>query len=331
MDKENKYEGLTCPVCHAKLFPEDDIAVCPECGAPHHRSCYAYAGKCAYSDTHGTPLQWKMPEINADGENGGAEENVCPKCGKSKARDALFCPYCGESFLNRGEKPPEQSPGSPFGAPFRGGAWMDQLPDPLGGVAPDETVDGLPVKETAAFVTVNTQRYIPAFKSLDKDRKKLVHWNWAAFFLPECWLFYRKCYKVGILAIFIALISNIFATPFMLEYSNILSALPTDVNYSQQQLTLHIMENIASIPSRTLWFAGISLAILLCVHVFFGLFGDYIYKRHVVSRITAIKSEFGAEDAKAEMTRQGSVNIMSGLAASMLVYVASAMLQTFLM
>ena len=31
------YTGIPCPVCHKEFTPEDDIVVCPECGAPYHR------------------------------------------------------------------------------------------------------------------------------------------------------------------------------------------------------------------------------------------------------------------------------------------------------
>ena len=33
------YTGLECPICGEKFTAQDDIVVCPECGAPHHRDC----------------------------------------------------------------------------------------------------------------------------------------------------------------------------------------------------------------------------------------------------------------------------------------------------
>ena len=39
------WKGHKCVSCH-KLFKEgDDIVVCPECGAPYHRACYAAEGR----------------------------------------------------------------------------------------------------------------------------------------------------------------------------------------------------------------------------------------------------------------------------------------------
>ena len=47
-------KGKTCGVCHAYLFPEDDVVFCPVCGAPHHRECYNKIGHCALEEAHGT-------------------------------------------------------------------------------------------------------------------------------------------------------------------------------------------------------------------------------------------------------------------------------------
>ena len=38
---ENK---ISCAVCNAYLFEEDDVVYCPVCGAPHHRECYNSIG-----------------------------------------------------------------------------------------------------------------------------------------------------------------------------------------------------------------------------------------------------------------------------------------------
>lgn len=47
------YTDLSCPVCHQPFKADDDVVVCPVCGAPHHRECYRKEGHCAYADTHG--------------------------------------------------------------------------------------------------------------------------------------------------------------------------------------------------------------------------------------------------------------------------------------
>ena len=47
---------LTCGVCHAYLFEDDDVVYCPVCGAPHHRDCYKSIGHCAYEAAQGNAV-----------------------------------------------------------------------------------------------------------------------------------------------------------------------------------------------------------------------------------------------------------------------------------
>jgi len=36
--------GATCPGCRAKIRPGQSVAVCPQCGSPHHSSCWKAKG-----------------------------------------------------------------------------------------------------------------------------------------------------------------------------------------------------------------------------------------------------------------------------------------------
>ncbi|MEG0116039.1 MAG: RING finger protein, partial [Hydrogenoanaerobacterium sp.] len=56
-----KYIGICCPVCNKPFTAEDDIAVCPQCGAPHHRSCFKELGRCAFTEQHAPGNEWKNP------------------------------------------------------------------------------------------------------------------------------------------------------------------------------------------------------------------------------------------------------------------------------
>ena len=47
-----EFTQYTCPVCNEKFKSGDDVVVCPECGAPHHRSCYEKENRCFYDDRH---------------------------------------------------------------------------------------------------------------------------------------------------------------------------------------------------------------------------------------------------------------------------------------
>ena len=48
-----KYYGCPCEGCGRPLALTDDIVVCPDCGAPYHRSCYEKMGLCIHAPAHG--------------------------------------------------------------------------------------------------------------------------------------------------------------------------------------------------------------------------------------------------------------------------------------
>ncbi|MDR0197131.1 MAG: hypothetical protein LBI36_02790 [Oscillospiraceae bacterium] len=60
MDVITKFKGEQCPVCSERFADADDVVVCPECGTPHHRSCYLGNGDCANGSRHAEGgFEWK--------------------------------------------------------------------------------------------------------------------------------------------------------------------------------------------------------------------------------------------------------------------------------
>ncbi|MFR9068732.1 MAG: RING finger protein [Faecalibacterium prausnitzii] len=49
-----KYYGCPCEGCGKPLTLQDDIVVCPDCGAPYHRTCYEKMGLCIHR-----PCPWR--------------------------------------------------------------------------------------------------------------------------------------------------------------------------------------------------------------------------------------------------------------------------------
>ncbi len=49
-----KYYGCPCEGCGKPLTLQDDIVVCPDCGAPYHRTCYEKMGPL-----HPRPCPWR--------------------------------------------------------------------------------------------------------------------------------------------------------------------------------------------------------------------------------------------------------------------------------
>ena len=75
------FTGCKCPVCQQPFTEEDDLVVCPECGAPYHRACYQKNAGCLFAGRHGAGFEWKpapgeMPGRDAASAFGA--EIACP-------------------------------------------------------------------------------------------------------------------------------------------------------------------------------------------------------------------------------------------------------------
>jgi len=55
----SKFTGEKCLFCTERFGDTDDVVVCPECGTPHHRSCYAENGFCANAERHAEGFEWR--------------------------------------------------------------------------------------------------------------------------------------------------------------------------------------------------------------------------------------------------------------------------------
>lgn len=307
-------KGKTCVFCKAYLFEEDDVVVCPICGAPHHRECYEKLGRCAQEELHGTEKEYcrvkereekaqskqstKNPEENKQTFN----EVICPVCRTSYDKNLSACPNCSAqnafAFQNF------------------------SMFNPLGNISPDQEIDeGVTAKDAMRFVFSNTHRYIPKFVKLNK--KKKASWNWLAFLFPTGWFFSRKMYKSGFVAGVFSIISTLCLLPFSKSLYN-LGAIPA-TNYAQ------LYENIESaLPSINkgvviLGFLSFVISILVCF--ISAIFGDYIYKKHTVSCIRKIKTSDNEEQG---FRKLGGVSIIFFFLATMAVEYLPQFLSMFL-
>ena len=269
-DRLMSEKKINCQFCKSYLFEDDDVVVCPVCGAPYHRDCYNKAGKCVYSEVHGTDEQYcaqpqeetptemeltckTQTRINPWQSNYGDSHEVCQGCGRTFNDDEKFCPNC--------RAPRGFTPSAGFEI------------DTFGGINPDTVEDGVSAIQVRAFSLVNTRRYVPKYFALGKDKK--VSWNWAAFLVPEGWFFYRKMYKAGIVAMLLMILAAVCAIPL-----NAVIEIPDSSTISSYyQVWQLFMKSFNKAGSFALIMAAASIAVNLAVRVFSGLFGDYIYKK----------------------------------------------------
>lgn len=101
----------------------------------------------------------------------------CVKCGKQVADDAKFCLHCGAKQNQETQQTQENS--------------SDQVCN---------TIKQWGI--VSLFIRKNTKYYERKFADLEVSGGR-ASWNWAAFFFPFYWCFYRKLYKQGALMAFI--------------------------------------------------------------------------------------------------------------------------------
>lgn len=281
----NKYAHLTCPVCRAKLFEDDEIVVCPECGAPHHKSCYMGLGRCAFADTHGTTEQWQMPEMPEDEKN-EAEEKP-PVHNNERRFGDKFAP--NPNFIvidpdNEDEAEVERS--------------VIEQAKMIDGVDDNIKIGGESTRDVALFVGFNASRYLRVFKSMELGGAK-TGWNWIAFFFPQYWLFSRKCYVYGILVAAFDLLSAVMVSIMQGE---------TAVLSEQLRAVMSAPDTLINNP-LVISFLALA-AIELIIRLFFGLFGDRIYKHFALKKIKEVKNDEEGYSA-VKIMKTGGVNIFA--------------------
>ena len=281
----NRYAGTKCPHC-GKVFTENDtVVVCPECGAPYHRSCFEeMCGVCQFADKHAEGFNWNTAEKKREQEEERRREDPrgtrCSRCGTLNNSQNIFCDVCGTP-LHRPDDP--QAPNTGETWPFRTMGY-NPYTTPYGGLNPDEEIDGIPVKELAIFVGESTHYYLPKFKELKTTGRNTI--NWSAFLLEFLFLIYRKMYLAAGL---VFVISNLltFGVLLLVTGGNITSL--TTETYSM----------------LTMFTYAISFGILY----FVGFSFNRLYMNHCFKKIRELKAKNSDQTAYYEsLTKAGAVS-----------------------
>ncbi len=341
------YKGIKCPVCDKPFTENDDIVVCPVCGAPYHRGCYKEKGACIFTDLHESGKTW-APPVPPDAPNTASElkDKECPNCGTLNAHSALFCNICGTSLTGAPDEHrntgynTQQNPNNannpnsynnynnPYGSypppqnnanyQSRGFGGVPFAFDPMGGANPAEFVaDNVTYGDVSKVVQQNTAYYLSVFRNIKSfGRSKF---NFSAFLFSGGWLLYRKQYKAGIITttiMFLLYIANLMLSCFVvnpitthvIDNAGVSSS---DLSYVQlaNLLSQYLMDN----PSQYLLFCLPLLcsALMLGIMIFVGVRANRMYLNHCVRTVQEIKSVSNTEtDLSAEYTARGGVNVV---------------------
>lgn len=292
-----KYTGEICPACNKIFTDDDDVVVCPVCGAPHHRECWFKTGSCTFQDRHGS-FTWTPENAQSRQEDFNPKSTlgeICPNCGANNPPDTLFCPTCGMPRNVNGTEAQFNNPYVKFDDPFK-----------------DVTVDGVSSKDMAEFIQGSSYEYIRKF-----SQKKHNGFNWAAFIFGPLWFLYRKMYKIGIAVLMvIAILSVSFSGPvnsFLDSYNGIIeeayyAQTDEELNNASEELDKLLVSKDSSYMQL---YSVLMFAIFICC----GIFGNTAYRKYCVKSIK--EAENSATGSQSEfyktmnLRKKGGINIFA--------------------
>ncbi|MBR0414901.1 MAG: DUF2628 domain-containing protein [Clostridia bacterium] len=302
------FENKSCDYCGEPFAKNDDIVVCPDCGAPYHRACWDKHGECAHKAEHAAgyaytkeatatapvPEEDFVSEVKAEmaqqkqaqeptAHAPAAAEGYCENCGAKLVDGNEYCVYCAHK---QGDPVTKRNP-------------KYAQVDPLAGMAPEETIAGETVADMALVVRNNSAKVLPKLKKT-ADRKVKLGWSWPAFLFGYLYLFFRKMYKYGIIVIMAqVLLLNVlnFAmgdpvtktnqilsqqyntsiesdNPTQEEYMKVLEATATEMNTSGVTKQIYIM----------------LFGSMLTVHIACALLFEWLYLKHCGDTIKRMKN-----------------------------------------
>ena len=308
------YEGLSCPVCSKFFTEEDDVVVCPQCGLPHHRSCWKSIGRCYEEDKHGTDQQWSREHAQSTTPPPHAQSvmHVCPHCDAQNAEYAEFCTRCGypldvEDWHS--SAPQQHSPFvgeyTPYGQPHESYSSAERIGESN-------------AADLAAVVGSNTQYYIERFRRIEHNGSG--GWNWAAFLLAPMWLFYRKQYGLGTVYLLMQLMSGVVS-----------AVIYAPMRVAETQAAAEVaLTNMMDSP--LFWLAAVLSCIFFALEILLGMRANHFYLRHCEKKIAKIRENV-SDLSVAELTAVGGVSlgvaVLVNVLASILLDVITIAITTF--
>lgn len=283
-----QFTGCPCSVCGKPLTDTDDIVVCPDCGAPYHRSCYEKQGACVYVSRHGS-FEWTPPAS-------AQPERKCPNCGAPNPESAVRCSHCGYSFAGPQTPPPRvdanrqayQTSAGGFNyarlyQEAQGGTWQSTAASAV------DPIDEISGEDWATYIGPASPAYLRDFSRMQRYNRKSSICFSALLFGP-LYFFYRKAWKPAFAFLAVDLLLNLPALLELLVLSE--SSLAPPISSS----SLILMAQLASILS-------------FVVMVISGMFAKYFYRRSAAERIRRIEAEFPEKDKREAVLRaQGGVS-----------------------
>ena len=300
-----EFTQYTCPVCQKRFENGDDVVVCPECGAPHHRECFEELGPCFYESRHAQGFNFENPDDDTQPDAEAPTVIHCPRCQAENEKTAFYCSTCGyplQSQDRTSQDNGQQQPRGPQGIPFGFGAGGAQMFDPLAGLNSEEEIgENVKVGEAAKFIGKNTPYYLLVFNRIKKFNSG--KFNFSAFLFTGAYFIYRKMYVLGIVLSLLNIGIVLGSTALMMANSWMMQMEYVD-------LLTSVQTNSLGADKMMMLFISAMLSLLrIGVMVFSGVAANKLYFRHCQQQINQIKSEEQNSDINKTLEARGGVNL----------------------
>ncbi len=273
--------SMTCCVCEKNFVKGDDVVVCPECGAPYHRECYAKNGACVFADKHAEGFEYKPKPEKAEQDTASR----CSNCGAENSANNLFCEHCGAPMRKQDDETPKfngyenQDPNMQTQNNNQGNITFTRMPtNGSFDIYIKETVlekefDGISTSDWIKFIGPSAAQYLYQFKRMDdKKNKYKITFCWSALLFSTFFFAYRKMWNWALLS----------------AIGNIIISIPTFIALFAY-LGMPFATSVADSTLSTMSF--ICMLLSWAISIFFSLFSFYLYRQHAVKKIQKIKEK----------------------------------------
>lgn len=287
-----KFTDESCFSCGRKFDEKDDIVVCPECGTPYHRECYAQSGDCINTQLHENGGKWKSSAAEKEKTQNEAIV-ICPMCMQPNSVNDEICSKCGYRLKENDASSSHEAGGIKPEAIF--GDSDNPFFKPYLGFNPEEDLGGATLKEVSDFVDSNTLYYVPLFKKM-KDAGTKVSLNLSSFLFPYFYFANRKMWLWGILTAIISIILELPATLYTLGAA--------DMSWPYFQDVVNVLaskENILLAASEACAMISWIFRLVVC------FFANWLYFRFTVRSIKKIKLNNGGHAEQSKLKAAGGV------------------------
>ncbi len=96
-----------CPICYAKITPDEEQITCPNCQIVYHTDCWKDNNGCATYGCHSTGCLNPPPikiDLKSEGNMPHSSNNkgdyVCPNCHTKLVGGTTLCWLCGSELRN---------------------------------------------------------------------------------------------------------------------------------------------------------------------------------------------------------------------------------------